>query len=101
MKKTVAVSVFVLVLGLAAVLNFVVFPNILSAAPESGKIKSVPNESVNIEKTNELLNNVISEKKAIQIALDKANDLPGVCRFPDKARGLYRPNARRNYTRYD
>ena len=78
MKKTVAVSVFVLVLGLAAVLNFVVFPNILSAAPESGKIKSVPNESVNIEKTNELLNNVISEKKAIQIALDKANDLPGV-----------------------
>ena len=33
MKKTVAVSVFVLVLGLAAVLNFVVFPNILSAAP--------------------------------------------------------------------
>lgn len=78
MKKTVAVSVFVLVLGLAAVLNFVVFPNILSAAPESGKIKSVPNESVNIEKTNELLNNVISEKKAIQIALDKAHDLPGV-----------------------
>lgn len=78
MKKTVAVSVFVLVLGLVAVLNFVVFPNILSEAPESGKIKSVPNESVNIEKTNELLNNVISEKKAIQIALDKANDLPGV-----------------------
>lgn len=78
MKKTVAVSVFVLVLGLVAVLNFVVFPNILSAAPESGKTKSVPNESVNIEKTNELLNNVISEKKAIQIALDKAHDLPGV-----------------------
>ncbi|MGN0497578.1 MAG: hypothetical protein ACI4F6_00700 [Acutalibacteraceae bacterium] len=78
MKKTVVAVAFVLVLALAAVLNFVVFPYVLRSVPESDEVKSVLNDSVNLEQTNKILNNVIPEKKAIQIALDKAHDLPGV-----------------------